>query len=128
MIRIGERTRLRPPAQLFQPLLHLNSVLFTSIAKFTVWTVDSQEGQQVASQVHDPPRRIRIIRLTRVASQRAGTAFRGGELLSRANYPTFRLRRRRKNGLVRLAIPKLAETLRIGFVRRSKWIVDDKSR
>src|ERR1017187_5471352 len=127
MISLVGRTCALPPAQLFQPLSHLNSILFTSIAKFTVWTVDSQEGQQVASQVHDPPRRIRIIRLTRVASQRAGTAFRGGELLSRANYPTFRLRRRRKNGLVRLAIPKLAETLRIGFVRRSTWLVGAQS-
>ena len=54
---IVERTRLRPPIQFFQPPSHLLSVLFTSIAKFTVWMVDSQEGQQVALQIHDPPRR-----------------------------------------------------------------------
>ena len=46
--RIVERTRLRPPAQLFQPLLHLNSVLFTGIAEFTVRMLDSQEGQEEA--------------------------------------------------------------------------------
>ena len=59
MIPIVKRTRLRPPVQLFQTLSHLNSVLFTSLAMFTVGMVDSQEGQQGASQVHDPPRRIR---------------------------------------------------------------------
>jgi hypothetical protein len=64
MIPVVERTRLRPPVQLFQPLSHLNSVRFASIALFTVWALDSQEGQQVASQVHDPPRRIRVFRLT----------------------------------------------------------------
>jgi hypothetical protein len=67
MIAIVERTRLRPPAQLFQPLSHLIPAHFASITTFTVWTVDSQEGQQVAhpiSLVHDPPRRIRVIRLS----------------------------------------------------------------
>src|SRR5208282_6416822 len=64
MIPIVERTRLRPPVQLFQPLSHLISARFTRIAMFTVWTVDFQKGQQVASQIHDPPRRIRVIRLT----------------------------------------------------------------
>jgi hypothetical protein len=56
MISIAVRIRQRPPVQLFQPLSHLNSVLFTSIAGFTIWTVDSQQGQQVASQIHDKPR------------------------------------------------------------------------
>jgi hypothetical protein len=32
-----------------------------------------------------------------------------------SDYPAFRLRRRKKKGLVRLANPKLVETLRIGF-------------
>jgi len=49
MIPIVERMRLRPPVQFFQPLSHFIPVRFTSIAMFTVWTVDSQEGQQVAS-------------------------------------------------------------------------------
>jgi hypothetical protein len=66
MLLIVERTCPRPPVQLFQPLSHLNSILFTSIAKFTVWTVDSQEGQQVAFQIHNPPRRIQSIRLKAV--------------------------------------------------------------
>jgi hypothetical protein len=66
MIPLVGRTCALPPAQLFQPLSHLNSILFTSIAKFTVWTVDSQEGQQVASQIHDRPRRIQSIRLKTV--------------------------------------------------------------
>jgi hypothetical protein len=66
MIPLVGRTCARPPAQLFQPLSHLNSILFTSIAKFTVWTVDSQEGQQVASQIHDRPRSIQSIRLKAV--------------------------------------------------------------
>jgi hypothetical protein len=48
MIPIVERMRRRP-VQFFQPLSHLNSVLFTSLAMFTVWPVDSQAGQQVAS-------------------------------------------------------------------------------
>jgi len=65
MISTVERTRLRPPAQLVQPLSNLVSARFTSIA-ITVWAVDSQEGQQGASQVHDPPRRIQAIRLASV--------------------------------------------------------------
>ena len=63
MIPIAERMRLRPPVQLFQTLSHLNSVLFTSSAKFTVRMVNSQQGRQIASQIHDPPRRIGVIRL-----------------------------------------------------------------
>jgi hypothetical protein len=58
MIPMVERMRLRPPIQFFQPLSHINSVLFASIAMLTVRLVDSQEGQQAASQVHGRPRRI----------------------------------------------------------------------
>src|ERR1017187_304006 len=71
MVVILERTRLRPPTQFFQPLLHLIPSRFASIAMFTVGAVDSQEGQRVAdprSQVHNPPRRIRVIRLRGAAS------------------------------------------------------------
>ena len=71
MVVILERTRLRPPTQFFQPLLHLIPARFASIAMFTVGAVDSQEGQRVAdprSQVHNPPRRIRVIRLRGAAS------------------------------------------------------------
>ena len=53
-----EQTWLRPPVQLCQPFSHLNPVLFTSFAMFTVWTVDSQKGRQVASELHDQPRRV----------------------------------------------------------------------
>jgi hypothetical protein len=49
MIVIVWRIRLRPPIQLIQPYSHLKPGLFTSFAMFTVRTVDSQEGQQVAS-------------------------------------------------------------------------------
>ena len=59
LIPILERTRLRRPAQLFKPLSHFPPARFASITVFTVWAVDSQEGQQVAdptSQVHNPPR------------------------------------------------------------------------
>jgi hypothetical protein len=49
MIAIVWRIRLRPPIQLIQPFSHLKPGLFTSFAMFTVRTVDSQEGQQVAS-------------------------------------------------------------------------------
>ena len=56
MITTGGRMRLRPPVQLLQTLSHLKSIVFTSIADFTIWTVDSQQGQQVASQAHDKPR------------------------------------------------------------------------
>jgi len=66
MLLIVERTCPRPPAQLFQPFSQLNSILFTSFAKFTVWTVDSQEGQQVAFQIHDRPRSIQSLRLKAV--------------------------------------------------------------
>src|ERR1035441_8935477 len=52
-----ERTRLCPPIQFFQPPSHLNSVLFTGIAMFTVRMLDFQEGQKVTLQIHDPPRR-----------------------------------------------------------------------
>ena len=49
MIAIVWRIRLRPPIQLIQPYSHLKPGLFTTFAMFTVRTVDSQEGQQVAS-------------------------------------------------------------------------------
>jgi hypothetical protein len=45
VILIVERTRLRPPVQLFQPLSHVIPVYFASITTFTVWAVDSQKGQ-----------------------------------------------------------------------------------
>jgi hypothetical protein len=49
MIPIFERTRLRPLGQLFQSLSKLFPGRFASIpTTFTVWAVDSQEGQQVA--------------------------------------------------------------------------------
>jgi hypothetical protein len=41
LIPIVERMRLRPPVQFFQPLSQFNPACFTSIAMFTVWTVDS---------------------------------------------------------------------------------------
>src|SRR6266849_1522936 len=41
MILIVERPPLLPPAQLFHPLSHFNPPRFTSIAMFTVRTVDS---------------------------------------------------------------------------------------
>ena len=78
MISIGVRMRQRPPVQLFQPLSHLNSVLFTSIAGFTIWTVESQQGQQVASQIHDKPRGIQFIRLRACCASSGGTVFRRG--------------------------------------------------
>ncbi len=53
MIPIVERMRLRPPVQFFQALSHFITARFTSITKFTVWRVDSQEGQQAAFQIHD---------------------------------------------------------------------------
>ena len=75
MISIGVRIRQRPPVQLFQPLSHLNSVLFTSIADFTIWTVESQQGQQVASQIHDKPRGIQFIRLRTCCASSGGNCF-----------------------------------------------------
>jgi len=45
VIRLVERTRRRPPVQLFQAVSHLIPARFMSIAVFTVWAVDSQEGQ-----------------------------------------------------------------------------------
>ena len=36
------------PTQLFQPLSQLIPGRFANIAMFTVWAVDSQEGQQMA--------------------------------------------------------------------------------
>jgi hypothetical protein len=78
MISIVGGMPLRPPAQLFQPLSHLNSIFFTSIAKFTVWTVDSQEGQQVASYLHDHLAGCSPFASRRAAPQVAGTALRRG--------------------------------------------------
>jgi hypothetical protein len=75
MISIGVRIRQRPPVQLFQPPSHLNPVLFTSIADFTIWTVDSQQGQQVASQIHDKPRGIQFIRLRACCASSGGNCF-----------------------------------------------------
>ena len=65
---IAMRTRLRPPVQFLQPLSHHLSVLLGRIAKFTVRMLDSQEGQQVALQIHDKPRGIQFIRLKTCAS------------------------------------------------------------
>jgi hypothetical protein len=49
MIPIFERTRLRPLGQLFQSLSKLIPGRCASIpTMFTVWAVNSQEGQQVA--------------------------------------------------------------------------------
>ena len=75
MISIGVRIRQRAPVQLFQPLSHLNSVLFTSIADFTIWTVDSQQGQQVASQIHNKPQGIQFIRLRACYASSGGNCF-----------------------------------------------------
>lgn len=50
------RNLLRPPVQLFKPLLHLTPARFASLTMRTVWAVNSQAGQQVAdpiSQVHN---------------------------------------------------------------------------
>ena len=73
-----ERMRLRPPVQFLRPLSHLLSAHFTRMAKLAVRMGDSQWGQQVASQVHEPPRRIPVIRLKGVASQLAGSALQRG--------------------------------------------------
>ena len=51
VIPILERTRLRPPVQLFKPLLQLTPAHFASVAMFTVRVVDSQEGQEIADPV-----------------------------------------------------------------------------
>src|ERR1022692_1061400 len=70
--------RLRPPVQLFQPLSHLKSILFTSIENFTIWTVDSQQGQQAASQTHDKPRGYNLFTSGHADPQVAGTVVRKG--------------------------------------------------
>jgi hypothetical protein len=43
-----ERIGLRPPIQICQTFSHVKPALFQSFAACTVWTVDSQKGQQVA--------------------------------------------------------------------------------
>jgi hypothetical protein len=58
---IFEEIRLRPPIQFLQPFSHFMSARFTHIAMLTVRMVDSQKGQQVASQLHDRPRGIRYV-------------------------------------------------------------------
>jgi hypothetical protein len=72
MIPIVGGMWLRPPVQFFQPLSHLISTHFTNIARFAAWAVDSQEGQQVAFQIHDPPRRIQVIRLRECCGSTGG--------------------------------------------------------
>ena len=57
IIPILVRNRLRPPVQLFKPIVHLTPARFASIAMFTVGAVDSQQGHQAAdsiSQGHNP--------------------------------------------------------------------------
>lgn len=61
MIPMVERTWLRPPVQLFQPLSHRIPMRFVNITTFTVWAVESQEGQQGAFHVQNPPRESRSI-------------------------------------------------------------------
>lgn len=60
LILVVERSRPGSPVQFFQPLEHLMPAHFPGTAMLAVWTVDSQEGQQVtdsSSRVHDQPRR-----------------------------------------------------------------------
>ena len=61
--KVGVPTSCGSP-QFFKPLAYvLPPVPSTRIAVFTVWTVDSQEGQQVTdptSQVHNPPPQPRV--------------------------------------------------------------------
>jgi hypothetical protein len=79
MIPIVERTRLCPPAQLVQSLSNLIPRRFTSITTFAVWAVEFQEGQQVASQIHDPPQDSgQSPQNVRQQPQVAGTALRRG--------------------------------------------------
>lgn len=81
VVRMLEHGRLRAPAQLFQSLPHLTPGRFAGIAMLTVWIVDSQHGQEAAdltSQVHDPPRRTRVIRLGGCCVPMVGAALRGG--------------------------------------------------
>jgi HD superfamily phosphohydrolase YqeK len=53
-----KQIRLIPPIQFLQPFSHCLAAGSTQIAMVTVRMVDSQKGQQVASQLHDLPRRI----------------------------------------------------------------------
>jgi hypothetical protein len=85
MIPIAERTRLHRPAQLVQPLPHLNPVPFTSVANFTVRVVDSQQEQQVASQIHDKPRGIHFIRLKECVSSPKRRELDGGNIDRKSN-------------------------------------------
>jgi len=56
-----EHSRLPPPIQFFQPFSHFMSARFTHIAMLTVRMVDSQKGQQVASQLHDHLAEFRLL-------------------------------------------------------------------
>jgi hypothetical protein len=48
MIPIVEGMRLRALVQFFQALSHFMPARFTRITMFTVWVVDSQDGQHAA--------------------------------------------------------------------------------
>jgi hypothetical protein len=48
-----KQSRLIPPIQFLQPFSHCLAAGFTQIAMVTVRMVDSQKGQQVATQLHD---------------------------------------------------------------------------
>jgi hypothetical protein len=48
-----KQIRLIPPIQFLQPFSHCLAAGFTQIAMVTVRMVDSQKGQQVATQLHD---------------------------------------------------------------------------
>jgi hypothetical protein len=74
-----EHSRLPPPIQFFQPFSHFMSARFTHIAMLTVRMVDSQKGQQVASQLHELPREFRLLASGGAAFATWGTALRRGE-------------------------------------------------
>jgi hypothetical protein len=69
---------LRPPVQLFQTFSHLKPAFFKSFAMCTVWTMDSQEGQQVAFCGHNHLTG-RVIRLAGVLHPRWVLLLGGGE-------------------------------------------------
>ena len=45
MVPVLERTRLSTPVQVFQPFSHFVPARFPNTTMFTIWAVDSQEGQ-----------------------------------------------------------------------------------
>jgi hypothetical protein len=76
-----KQIRLIPPIQFLQPFSHCLAARFTQIAMVTVRMVDSQKGQQVASQLHDHLAEFRLLASGGCCVRNVGNCFAEARIL-----------------------------------------------